>query len=123
MDDFEIDDDTLQALSDVMQPDNDLVLSDEMAQALIDAYHNAMVHVPGVENARADLVTARQTVRRAAGGDDDADLPAAAAMIDKALRALCPHDPQGWYAAPDRDGHMLTTCNGCGVSWYEHEQG
>lgn len=110
---------TLQRMAD-SEPD-DLALDDEMMQALIDAYHNAMVHVPGIDNARADLVTARETVRRAAGGHDDADLPAAAARLDHALRALCPHDPQGWYTAPDRDGHMLTTCNTCGVSWYEHE--
>lgn len=90
----------------------------ETLQRLSDLARAEMVTVGGVHDARADLVTARQTVLRAAGGDD-ADLPAAAAMLDNALRLLCPHDPQGWYTAPDRDGRILTTCNTCGVSWYE----
>ena len=67
---------------------------------------------------RADVVTARQTILRAASGHDDADLPAAAAMLDRVLEAGCPHDPAGHHTAPDTDGRPLTTCPACGVSWY-----
>ena len=66
----------------------------------------------------ADVVTARQTILRAASGHDDVDLPAAAAMLDRVLEAGCPHDPAGHYTAPDTDGRPLTTCHACGVSWY-----
>ena len=79
-----------------------------------------MMPVGRVTDARADLITARQTILRAVEGHDDADLPAAAAMLDHALRALCPHDPGSWYTA-DHRGRSLTTCNECGVSWYEHD--
>lgn len=103
-----------QGITDAMEFD------DEMIQALIDAGRAEMVTVGGVHDARADLVTARQTILRAVEGHDDADLPAAAAMLDHALRALCPHDPGSWYTA-DHRGRSLTTCNECGVSWYEHE--
>lgn len=70
------------------------------------------------ERQRADIGTARQTILRAASGHDDADLPTAAAMLDRVLRETCPHDPASWYTAPDTDGRELTTCYACGVSWY-----
>jgi hypothetical protein len=65
------------------------------------------------------LVTARQTILRSVDGFDDADLPAAAAMLDSILRETCPHDPASWHTAPDADGRILTTCYQCVVSWYE----
>lgn len=52
---------------------------------------------------RANIVTARQPILRAARGDE-ADLPTAAAMLDAVLRASCPHDPAGWHTAPDETG-------------------
>jgi len=67
---------------------------------------------------RADLVTARQPFARILAGMDDADVPAAAAMLDRVLRDGCHHDPEGWYMAPDTAGRPLTTCYACGVSWY-----
>lgn len=68
---------------------------------------------------RADLVRARTTIWRAVAGAD-ADLPTAAAMIDRAIKALCFHDPATWQTAGYPAGEPLTTCPGCGVSWYEH---
>jgi hypothetical protein len=41
-----------------------------------------------------------------------------AAMLDRVLRALCPHDPASWQTAPDARGEVLMTCPACGVSWY-----
>lgn len=67
--------------------------------------------------ARADLVTARQTVRLAASGADYADLDAAARMLDRVLSRSCPHDPAGYIVGPE-DGRQLVTCPACGVSWY-----
>lgn len=69
------------------------------------------------ESQRADVVTARQTILRAARGED-ADLAAAASMLDRLLQESCPHDPAGWHTTPDDDGRRLTTCYACGVSWY-----
>lgn len=66
---------------------------------------------------RSDLVTARQTIRRAIAGDD-ADLEAAAGLIDATLQALCPHDPAGHFHTTADSGEELTTCTACGVSWY-----
>lgn len=99
---------------------DDLEFDDEMLQALINAGRAEMVTVGGVHDARADLVTARQWILRAVEGRDDADLPAAAAMLDHALQALCPHGAGSWYTA-DSGGRSLTTCNECGVSWYAHD--
>jgi hypothetical protein len=67
---------------------------------------------------RADIVTERETINWALAGDD-VDLPAAAAMLDRALQGLCPHDPRERYTAPDSADRMLTTCPACGVSWFE----
>ncbi len=50
--------------------------------------------------------------------NDAADLVTAGSMIDRALRALCPHDPGTWQTAPDPAGELLTTCPACGV-WRE----
>ncbi|MGB3328471.1 MAG: hypothetical protein WBA46_05910 [Thermomicrobiales bacterium] len=65
---------------------------------------------------RAALVTARETIRRAARGED-ADLPRAAAYLDMVLRETCPHDPATW-SVTEQDGETLTTCPLCGVSWF-----
>lgn len=68
--------------------------------------------------ARADLVTARGTLRRIAGGNE-ADPDTAASMIDRVLATVCPHDASEHHTAPDvMDGRPLTTCYGCGVTWY-----
>ena len=68
---------------------------------------------------RAEIVTARNTILRAASGES-ADLETAAAMLDTVLKSLCPHDPASRHTALDAAGRILTTCSACGVSWFEH---
>ena len=70
-----------------------------------------------LEAIRGDLATARETIRRAIAGDD-ADLPAAAGLIDATLQALCPHDPAGHFQTWTDAGEELTTCTACNVSWF-----
>jgi hypothetical protein len=67
------------------------------------------------ETIRGDLVTARQTVRRAIAGDD-ADLATAAGLIDAALASLCPHDATSHYIVDTDAGEELVTCSACNVS-------
>lgn len=67
---------------------------------------------------RADVVTARNTVRRAAQGEAS-DLDAAAAMLDRVLKSACPHEPATWHTSTTPSGEQLTTCPVCGVSWFE----
>ena len=74
---------------------------------------------PLTREQRADIVSARETIRRAASGDLDADLDAAAALLDHLLVTTCPHDQSQQFRAPDQSGNMLVTCFGCNVSWYE----
>jgi hypothetical protein len=68
---------------------------------------------------RANIVTARQTINRAVSGETDADLGAAASMLDRVLESTCPHDPDRWYQAPDATGRDLVPCYACNVSWYK----
>lgn len=74
---------------------------------------------PLTREQRADIVTARETIRRAARGDLDADLDAVAAQLDRVLATTCPHDQSQQFRAPDQSGSMLVTCFGCNVTWYE----
>lgn len=67
---------------------------------------------------RANLVTARETVRRAAKGEDNVDLAAAADLLDRVLESTCPHDPSNWINGPDESGRQIITCLECGVSWF-----
>ncbi len=67
---------------------------------------------------RAHIVTARQTIYRALTGETDADLAAAASLLDRVLESTCPHDPGTRYRAPDQTGRELVTCCACAVSWY-----
>lgn len=66
---------------------------------------------------RSDVVTARQTIRRAIAGDD-ADLETAAGLLDQVLEGLCPHDPASRFESYADTGELLVTCTACGVSWY-----
>lgn len=70
---------------------------------------------------RADIVTARESLRRAASGADDVDFDAAAAMLDRVLYTSCPHGREAWHTERDSTGQALTTCPLCGVSWYGGE--
>lgn len=74
---------------------------------------------PLTREQRADVVTARETIRRAMRGDQDADLNAAAAYLDQLLATTCPHEASQRFRAPDPSGQVLVTCFGCNVSWYE----
>ncbi len=65
---------------------------------------------------QVDIVTAREMIFRAAAGYDDADLPGAAALLDRVLREDCPHDPTGWVTVGA--GRPQTTCSACDVSWH-----
>jgi hypothetical protein len=74
---------------------------------------------PLAEQQRADLVTARGTLRRAAHDPDGVDYEAAASMLDRVAGALCPHDLAEHHTAPDvTTGRPLTTCYACGLTWY-----
>jgi hypothetical protein len=73
---------------------------------------------------RADLVTARGTLRRAEEGYEDCDFGGAAAMIDRVLATSCPHGPSAWHTSPDeKSGRPLVACYACGVTWYAHFEG
>lgn len=74
-------------------------------------------HEKDLNAMRSDLVTARQTIRRAIAGDE-ADLDTASGLIDATLEALCPHDPAGWFHKTADSGEALTTCTQCNVSWF-----
>lgn len=76
----------------------------------------------GLKGARADVATARDQLRRAIAGDD-ADLSAAAAMLDRALKAMCPHGPRAWMTVspPPAPGETWVTCGRCNVVWQEHD--
>jgi hypothetical protein len=71
---------------------------------------------------RAHLMAARDDVSRAGDGHPNLDLALAAAHIDRALEALCPHLPVTRKTGPDERGRSLTTCYACGMSWYNHER-
>jgi len=76
----------------------------------------------GLKGARQDTVTARETIRRVLAGDE-ADLAAAAEMLDRALKAMCPHGTGAWMtlAPPPAPGETWTMCSRCSVSWREHD--
>jgi hypothetical protein len=68
---------------------------------------------------RKDLVTARESLQRAAAGYEDVDFATAASMLDRVLATSCPHDSlQAHQSSVSADGRPLVTCTECGVSWY-----
>lgn len=72
------------------------------------------------EQIQADLVKVRETIGLAIDGQA-VDLRGAAVEIDRAIKALCPHDPTiNWDSRADEQGQIITTCERCGISWYEH---
>lgn len=40
--------------------------------------------------------------------------------LDGDIKAMCPHDPINWNSRSAEDGRIITTCERCDVSWYEH---
>ena len=79
---------------------------------------NEKLQNPLTREQRADIVTARETIRQALAGDTDVDLAAAATMLDHVLQTACPHDPESRMRSRDSEGRDLVTCWACGVSWY-----
>jgi hypothetical protein len=69
---------------------------------------------------REDLMTAREHIYRAVDARGDANLSTAAALIDRALKDLCPHLRATWHIAVDDRGRPRTTCYACGMWWYDH---
>jgi hypothetical protein len=69
---------------------------------------------------RDHLMTARAHITRAVDVRSDASLVTAAALIDRALKDLCPHLWETWYTAADDRGRRCTTCYACGMWWYDH---
>ena len=69
---------------------------------------------------RADLVTARGTLRRAEDGHEDVDYGIAASMVDRVLATVCPHAPETRHASTDvKSGRPLVACYECGATWYD----
>jgi hypothetical protein len=72
------------------------------------------------EQIQAALVKVRETIGLAIDGQA-VDLRGAAVEINRAIKALCPHDPgSNWDSRSDEHGQIITTCERCGISWYEH---
>jgi hypothetical protein len=69
---------------------------------------------------RDHLMTARAHITRAVDVRGDAGLATAAALIDRALKDLCPHLQATWHIASDDLGQPRTTCYACGMWWYDH---
>lgn len=51
-----------------------------------------------------------------AGKARDAEL----ARLDGDIRATCHHDSIHWNSRSTDDGRIITTCDRCETSWYEH---
>lgn len=72
---------------------------------------------------RADIVTARESVRRAANGHEDVDHGAVITMLVRVLQSTCPHDPAGYLPSSlssrrgtdDRVQIISPACNAAGV--------
>jgi hypothetical protein len=74
------------------------------------------------EQIQSDLVKVRETIGLAIDGQS-VDLRGAAVEINRAIKALCPHDPEmHWESRSDGQGQIITTCQRCGISWYEHPE-
>lgn len=71
--------------------------------------------------ARSELVMARDIINSATEGEDTTSLPTASSLIDRALQAMCRHEPTTWNSRSDTDGRIITTCEKCGVSWHQHD--
>lgn len=69
---------------------------------------------------RANIVTARESVRRAAAGYEDVDFGRVIWMLDAVLASTCPHDP-AQYTRTEEDGgrEVEVTCPSCNVAWRE----
>jgi hypothetical protein len=70
---------------------------------------------------RADMVGVREVLNQAMIGQAlPADFTQAVALMDRALRSLCPHGRVTWNSRADENGDILTTCEHCDLSWHEY---
>ncbi len=69
---------------------------------------------------RAALAQDRDTVLEDHSSDDGHIRETELIRLDGALKELCPHDSINWNSRSADDGRIITTCERCGVSWFEH---
>jgi hypothetical protein len=72
------------------------------------------------QEARQELVAARETLDRAVKNHPTPDLKAGLVTLDRAIQAMCPHDETTWNSRADGHGGIITTCDGCDVSWHQY---
>ena len=69
---------------------------------------------------RANLVTARESARRAAEGYDDVDFIRVIGTLYAVLASSCPHNPEQYTRTEVDGGHEIeVTCPSCNVAWRE----
>lgn len=73
-------------------------------------------------DARDALVHERYTVLHDPGryGDGEKGRENELARLDGDIKSMCPHDSIYWDSRSAEDGRIITTCERCDVSWYEH---
>lgn len=81
-----------------------------------DEAHPESMRLVGVEEVRADLVAARGLLDDGPSSNSD-DLDMACDLIDRALKALCPHDVKDQVKSHADTGQPMATCTRCNVSW------
>ena len=71
---------------------------------------------------RDALTTERETVLHDHGRDGAGEKGRQTELtrIDVGIKATCPHDSIHWNSRSADDGRIITTCERCEVSWYEH---
>jgi hypothetical protein len=66
------------------------------------------------------LARKRDAVARDRDGDTGASREIEIIRLDDEIKAMCTHDAIYWDSRSAEDGRIITTCERCGVSWYEH---
>lgn len=74
----------------------------------------------GARETRESLVQARDIIDRSLHAGTVDGLDESVTMIDRALKAMCPHDETTWDSRADERGGIITTCARCDVTWHEH---
>lgn len=69
---------------------------------------------------RMALTQERETVSRDHESDGEASRDTALTRLDGEIKALCSHDSIYWDSRSADDGRIITTCERCRVTWYEH---
>lgn len=73
-----------------------------------------------INEKRASLAQDRETVLLDHPDDDGHARETELIRLDGALKALCTHDSIHWDSRSTDDGRIITTCERCEVSWFEH---